>query len=199
MKSLNPRHYQACSQNKGLSTSCGLAHPLLETGARGQPEPERGNRSPREASSTKLQTGSIANQEFLGFWMVDIHWEGHSQTSAPQKRHMAHLRRCACCTPRKPSGWDGGGNKMHHPPGGDCTRQAPGHLSCPDLGRAQNTGPTESMPLGSTQEPEPERLSLESARNPGPTSDSFRQSNLEREKCRLGKHTCHEQRQTQCS
>ena len=67
------------------------------------------------------------------------------------------------------------------------------------LGRAQNTGPTESTPLGSTQEPEPERLSLESARNAGPTSDSFRQSNLEREKCRLGKHTCHEQRQTQCS
>ena len=44
-----------------------------------QPEPERGNHGSREASSTKLQTDSIANQEFLGFWMVDIYWEGCSQ------------------------------------------------------------------------------------------------------------------------
>ena len=39
--------------------------------------------------------------------MVDISQEGHSQRSAPQKRHMAHLRIRAHCTPRKPSGWDG--------------------------------------------------------------------------------------------
>ena len=37
-------------------------------------------------------------------------------------------------------------------------RQAPGHLSCSDLARAQNAGPTESVPLWSTREPEPERL-----------------------------------------
>ena len=59
----------------------------METGRRGQPEPEGGNRGPREASSTKLQAGFIANQEFLGFRMVDIHWEGRSQRSAPQKRY----------------------------------------------------------------------------------------------------------------
>ena len=83
-----------------------------------QPEPERGNCSPREVSSSKLQTGSIADQEFLGFWMVDICWEGHSQRLALQKRYTAHLRRHACCTPRKPSSWNwgGGGNKMHRPP-----------------------------------------------------------------------------------
>ena len=68
---------------------------------RGQPEPEMGNGRPREVSSTKLQAGSIANQEFLRFWMVDICQEGCSQRSAPQKRHMAHLRRHAHCTPRK--------------------------------------------------------------------------------------------------
>ena len=39
-----------------------------------------------------------------------------------------------------------------------CTHQAPGHLSCSDLGRAQNTCPTKSMPLWSTWEPEPEQL-----------------------------------------
>ena len=41
-------------------------------GGRVEPELERGNQGPREASSTKLQTGFIANQEFLGFWTVDI-------------------------------------------------------------------------------------------------------------------------------
>ena len=90
--------------------------------------------------------------------MVDICPEGHSLRSAPQKRHTAHLRRHAHCTPRKPSGWDGGGDKTHCPPGYDCTQQAPGHLSCSDLGRAQNTGPTEFVFLWNTQEPEPEWL-----------------------------------------
>ena len=41
---------------------------------------------------------------------------------------------------------------------GECTCQAPGHLSCSDLGRAQIAGPTESVPLWSTREPEPEQL-----------------------------------------
>ena len=38
---------------------------------------------------------------------------------------------------------------------GECAHQAPGHLSCSDLGRAQNADPTKSTPLWSTQEPEP--------------------------------------------
>ena len=62
----------------------------------------RGKLSPRD--SIPYQTVSrlpVANQVFLGFWMVDIHQEGCSQRSAPQKRHMAHLRRHAHCTPRK--------------------------------------------------------------------------------------------------
>ena len=40
----------------------------------------------------------------------------------------------------------------------DCARQTPHHLSCSDLGRAQNAGQTESAPLRTTQVPEPERL-----------------------------------------
>ena len=60
--------------------------PLLETGRQGQPEPEGGNRGHREASFTKLQRDFVANQDFLGFWTVDIRWEGHSQRSASQKR-----------------------------------------------------------------------------------------------------------------
>ena len=146
MKSPNLRHHQARSQNKGLSRTSQLpqAHPLLETGRRGQPEPEGDNHRPREESSTKLQAGFVANQDFLGFWMVDIHQEGRGQRSAPQKRHTAHLRRRAHCTPRKLSGWVRGGNKSQPSTGGNCARQAPGHLSCLDLGWAQNTGPTKS-------------------------------------------------------
>ena len=41
---------------------------------------------------------------------------------------------------------------------GQCAGKAPGCLSCLDLGRAQNAHPTESVPLYSTQEPEPEQL-----------------------------------------
>ena len=68
VKSPNLRHHQACSQNKGLSR----ALLPLEIGRRGQPEPEGGNHRPREALSTKLQAGFIANQDFLGFWTVNI-------------------------------------------------------------------------------------------------------------------------------
>ena len=40
----------------------------------------------------------------------------------------------------------------------DRTHQTPHHLSCSDLGRAQNAGPTESAPLRTTRVPEPEWL-----------------------------------------
>ena len=48
--------------------------------------------------------------------------------------------------------------KMYGPPGTTLAHQAPGHLSCLDLGKAQNTCPTKSVPLQSTQGPEPEQL-----------------------------------------
>ena len=47
---------------------------------------------------------------------------------------------------------------MHHPTWGKCADQAPGCLSCLDVGRAQNTRPIESGLLWSTREPEPELL-----------------------------------------
>ena len=40
----------------------------------------------------------VANQIFLGFWTVDICWEGHSQRSAPQKRHTAPKKMCLLLT-----------------------------------------------------------------------------------------------------
>ena len=107
-----------------------------------------GNLGPRD--SILYQTASrlpVTNQDVLGSWMVDICQKGHSQTSAPQRRHTAPLR---CCASRKLSGWDGGGDKMHCPTWGECAYQAPGHLRCSDLGRAQNVRPTEAVPLWST-------------------------------------------------
>ena len=172
--------------------------PPPEIGRQGQPEPEGGNRGPREASSTKLQAGFIANQDFLGFWMVDIHWEGCSQRSAPQKRHMAHLRRCAGCTPRKLSSRDGGDGKLQPSIGGDHTRQAPGHMSCSDLGRAQNSTQTSQSLCGVPEYLNLSGLDLGSAYNTGPASERSWQSNLEPKQCRQGKHTYHEPGQTQC-
>ena len=61
------------------------------------------------------------------------------------------LRRCASCIPRKPSG--GEAISCSHR-----ARQTPHHLSCSDLGRAQNAGPTKSAPLRTTRVPEPEWL-----------------------------------------
>ena len=40
----------------------------------------------------------------------------------------------------------------------DCTHQTPYHLSCSDLGRAQNIGLKESAPLRTTRVSEPERI-----------------------------------------
>ena len=69
------------------------------------------------------------------------------------------LRRCTGCTPRKPSSREAisHSNRAH---------QTPHHLSCLDPGRAQNAGPTESAPLRTTQQPEPEWLRPGRCRQP---------------------------------
>ena len=125
------------------------------------PIPRQRQRGRPATARTRRQGVSrlpVANQVFLGSWMVDIRHEVRSQRSAPQRRYRAHLRWHSCCAPRKRSGWDQGGDKTHRPTWGVCARQVPGLLSCSDLGRAHNTGPTESVPLWSTRETEPEWL-----------------------------------------
>ena len=143
---------------RGVLTGSGLAHPLSAHGRQAgdsQSQKARGNLGLRDGILYQTVSRlSVANQVFLGSWMVDICQEGHSQRSAPQRIHMAHLRCHSCCAPRKPRGWDRGGDNKHRPTWGVCAHQAPGHLSCLGLGRAQNTGPTESVPLWSTWEPE---------------------------------------------
>ena len=121
-------------------------------GRKATPRARRQEAAAISASKTGIlhQTVSklpVANQIFLGFWTVDIYWEGHSQRSAAQKRQTAHLKRARPLPPRKPSGWDRGGDKTR--------------LCSPSiwsLGRAQNAGPTESVASWSTRDPETERL-----------------------------------------
>ena len=83
-----------------------------------QSQKATGNLGPRD--SILHQTVSrlpVANQVFLGSWKVDIHQEDRCQRSAPKRRHMTHLRWRSCCTPRKLSSWDRGGDKTYHPSG----------------------------------------------------------------------------------
>ena len=135
-----------------------------------------GNCGSREALSTKLQEGFIANQDFLAFWMANL-----------------RLRRCASCTPRKPSSRDGGGNKSQRQ-----NSPTPGHVSFSDLGRAQNAGLTKSAPLRTTRVPEPEQLRPRRCMQPRASSDGSPRRNLEPELCGQGGHTHLEWGQAQC-
>ena len=105
-------------------------------GGGGQREPERGNRGPRESSSTKMQTGSVANQEFLRFWMVESLGGSQPGIRSPEETHGTPKKAHPLYTQKTERLGLGGGDKTYCPPGGDCAHQAPGHLSCSDLGRA---------------------------------------------------------------
>ena len=102
------RHSQAGSQNKELSRASWLQTGPPPAGDRQVRAARAGRGQSRPQRGTKLQAGFIANQDFLGFWTVYIRQEGCNQKSAPQKRHTAHLRRRASCTPRKLE-WQGRG------------------------------------------------------------------------------------------
>ena len=83
MKSSNLRHSMGCSQNKGLSKHQRRAS-QLQTGPSPLPEVERqagdsqsqkakGNLSPRDGILHQTMCRlPVANQVFLGSWMVDI-------------------------------------------------------------------------------------------------------------------------------
>jgi len=74
----------------------------------------RGNLGPRDVILHQtVSRFPVANKVFLESWTVDICQEGCSLTSAPKRRHMTHLRLRSCSTPKKPSVWDQGSDKMH--------------------------------------------------------------------------------------
>ena len=70
----------------------------------GESRKARGNLGPRDSILHQIVSRlPVANQVFLGSWMVDICQEGCTQRSAPQRRHTALLRQHSHCTPRKTS------------------------------------------------------------------------------------------------
>ena len=66
---------------------------------------------------------------------------------------MAHLSWCSRGTPGNRAADIGEVIKTHSLPGTVCS-QAPGRLTCLDLGRAQNSGPALDSALKRTLEPE---------------------------------------------
>ena len=131
----------------------------------------------------------VDNHVFLGSWVVDNSQEGPNLRSAPQRRHTARLRRCSCLAPGKPSGWDQEVIKTHGPPGTVCL---------------SSTWSSEWLRPGKGKECTPNRVcALEEYMRTstwaaqtwnvhemqGPFWRVLLQSNLEPEKCRLGKHT----------
>ena len=106
-----------CENTRVEPASCELTHPPTrgrEAGGR-QPEPE-GERQSLLQRRIHHQTVSrlpVANQVFLRSWTIDICQEVCSQRLASQRRYTAHLRWRSCCAPRKPRGWNRGGDKTH--------------------------------------------------------------------------------------
>ena len=128
-----------------------------------QPEPERGKLGPREG--IPYQTANrfpVSNQRLLRFWTVDTRREGHSQRSAPQKRHKVHRTGHAW---KLRLGW--GGDKSHCT-WGECAPQAPGCLSCLDRGRHKTQAQPSLCLCGVPKNLNVSGLGLGSARNSGP-------------------------------
>ena len=140
---------------------CGLAHPPQKTGRQGQPEPEGGNCGPREASSTNCKQASL---------LTKTSWDSGWSTSTGRvaardqlpRRDIWHTWEGALAV--HPENQAAGTGKVISC--SNCARQAPGHLSCLDLGRPQNAGQTDSVPLWSTWVPEPEQLRPEKCIQP---------------------------------
>ena len=148
------------SQNKGLSEKQRRAGRLQTSPSphqrqRGRREIARDWR--REASPTTLWEYSqlLTKSSWHPGWLTAARrvaaWD---QLSSGDTRH--YWDGCLRAHPGNPSAWTGEVFKIYDHLG-QCARQAPGRLSCSDLGRAQNACPTKSVPLWSTREPEREQ------------------------------------------
>ena len=103
------------------------------TGSQSQ---KRATAAPERHYLPSCKQASLLTKTSWGSWQSTFAWEG-APVVHPEK-WMARM-----------------GEVISH---SDCTRQTPHHLSCSDLGRVQNAGPTESAPLRTTQVPEPEQI-----------------------------------------
>ena len=133
-------------------------------------------------------------------------WKG--AIAAPERHYLSNCKQASLLTKiswgsrQSSSAWEGAqavypenraagtGQAINR---SDRARQTPHQLSCSDLGRAQNAGPTESAPCLNLSS-----LDLGGECSLGPASDGTRRSNLEPEQCGQGGHMHHEWGQTQC-
>ena len=168
MKSSNLRCSLAHSQNKGLSQCQRKAirlwrGPSPSQRQRGRWATARAGRqgaisTPEMASSAKLWAGSqlLTKSSWDPGWLTlsrrGAAWYQLTEEihSTPEMALLWHTWETEWLGPRR---WLR--CTVHL---GQCACQAPGCLSCSDLRRTQNSHPTKSVPLWSTQELEPEQL-----------------------------------------
>ena len=163
MRSSNLRHWRATQRSKDwVNTRGELA------GCAPPPEAERqaGNSQSLKAAISAPETASSAKLRAGSKLLTKSSWDPGWLTSAGRvtardqlpRRDTRHTWNCAPAA--YPGNWAAGMGEVIRctAPPEECALQAPGRLSCSDRGRTQNTGPTESVPLCSTREPEPEWL-----------------------------------------
>ena len=127
------RHRQACAQNKGLNRDSRLQTiPLRWQAARAG----RAIAALERHYLPNCKQASLLTKTSWGSGQSTSTWEG-APVVHPENRAAGTGEAISCS---------------------DRACQTPHHLSCSDLGREQNAGPTESAPLRTTQVPEPERL-----------------------------------------
>ena len=165
MKSSNLRPCQAAHRTKDWANTrgelaCrGQAHPPPEAGGlhpepegKGQTQPQRWHPLPNCEQAPQLLTKSS--------------WDTGRLTSAGRVAARDQLprgdtRHTWDCAPTAHPGNRAAGTREvmrpTAPPGACALAKHPVAWSCLDLGRAQNAGPTEVVPLWSTREPEPQR------------------------------------------
>ena len=159
------------------------------------------NSAPEMASSTKLRVGSQlpTKSSWNPIWMTSAR-RVVARDQLPEETHGTpeqHSR----CAPRKPSSWDGGGDKTSPPPQSGESALAK-HLFAGAAwtweGHKLHAQPSLHV-CGVPKNLNLSGLDLGSVCNPGSALDSSQQSNLEAEQCRPGKHTHSEWGQSQCS
>ena len=179
VKSPNLRYCQDHSQNKGLSEYQRRVS-RLDWPSPCQRQAGGGSRSQKRASSAP-ERHPLPNCKQAPL-LTKTSWDSEQLTSArrvaardqlvPQRRHMAHLSRCTRCHPENRVA--GTGEPIRRSPhlGEDCMRQAPGHLSCLDLGRHKTQAQRSLRLCGVPENLNLSGLDLGSALNPRPTSGS---------------------------
>ena len=170
----------------------------METGRRGQPERERGQSAPeRHPLPNCRQTLLLTKTSWgSGWWTSARRVTARDQLPRIDTRHtqegvpVAHPENRAAGT----------GEGLSRSLQLGATLRAK-HLvtwaARTRDGRKTQAQPSLSL-CGGPENLNLSGLDLGSAYKPGPASDSSWQSNLGPEQCRLGKHTLHEQGQTQC-